>query len=627
MVPQTFRWFDCVQEVRHVVRVKTRFLRPYAALAFVLVVGALPRSASAQMNPGGPPGGQVGGDEEQKPEGAAEKAPSEAGQLPSTPYLPPYPGEKKKAFELIELDGYYRLRTDWQSNYHLGFKDLGSGTPYPEPFECHNANGTANPCGKTIGSANMRLRLEPTINLSEKVSVHTQIDVLDNLVLGSTNDGTYADGTQVPGGLPIDFLSDNQESPQAGKSSTKDSIRVKRVWGDVETPVGRLKFGRMPDHWGLGINSNGGGEDPFHEGEYCLDCDSGDTVDRVIFNAKIPGTPFTGALGIDWAAGGPSNFRLFPERYDGKDSDLTDSDDAKQYVFVISDLRTADAWKESLDAGKAAFDWGVKLTYRQQDREIRDSANPSPSVPAVGTIQNRNAYMYIPDAYFRFGVGKLNLEGEAVAVLGDVNHTTDLDTTAESTTPSNRGDNKLLQFGAVARLNYLMADDDFNLGIEVGSASGDQWESAKQGQTYYTQVPALSPDKKDENATGFVFDPNYHVDLILFRELLGAVRNATYVKPNMYYNLTSRIRFKAAAIMSFANVLVSTPGNGSLWGVELDGDLGYHNDKEGFFGGISYGVLFPLSAMDHPDSLYANVMERGTAATAQTIQMRLVLKF
>jgi uncharacterized protein (TIGR04551 family) len=593
----------------------------------VLVAVALPGLAQAQLNPGGPPGGQVGGDEEQKPEGAAEKAPSEAGQLPSTPYLPPYPGEKKKAFELIQLDGYYRLRTDWQSNYHLGFKDHGSGTPYPEPIDCHDAAGKSVGCSKTIGSANMRLRLEPTVNLSEKVALHMQIDVLDNLVLGSTNDGTYADGTQVPGGLPVDFLTDNQTSPQAGKNGVKDSIRVKRVWGDVQTPVGQLKFGRMPDHWGLGISSNGGGEDPFHEGEYCLDCDSGDTVDRVIFSAKIPGTPFTGGLGMDWAATGPTNFRLFPERYDGKEADLTDVDDATQYVFVLSDLRTADAWKEALDAGRAAFDWGVKLTYRKQDREIHDPAMPSASVPTAGHDQARNAYMYIPDAYLHFGVGKLNLEAEAVAVLGDIKHTDDLDPAFGTTTAISRGDNKLLQFGGVARINYLMADDDFNLGAEVGTASGDHWDAVKQGQTFYTQVPMLSPNKRDDSATAFLFDPNYHVDLILFRELLGTVRNATYIKPNMYYNLTSRIRFKAAAIVSFANVIVSTPGNAALWGVELDGDLGYHNDKEGFFGGISYGVLFPLSAMDHPNALFSTPEEQGSASTAQTIQMRLQLKF
>ena len=72
---------------------------------------------------------------------------------------------------------------------------------------------------------------------------------------------------------------------------------------------------------------------------------------------------------------------------------------------------------------------------------------------------------------------------------------------------------------------------------------------------------------------------------------------------------------------------VTTPGNRSLWGAELDGDLGYHNEKEGFFGGISYGVLFPLGAMDHPSALYAKGTEQGSATTAQTIQMRLVLKF
>jgi uncharacterized protein (TIGR04551 family) len=179
----------------------------------------------------------------------------------------------------------------------------------------------------------------------------------------------------------------------------------------------------------------------------------------------------------------------------------------------------------------------------------------------------------------------------------------------------------------VIKLNYLMADDEFNAGLEVGTASGDQWDGTHQGQTHYTDVPVLSPSSKDGTASAFLFDPNYHVDLILFRELLGTVRNATYIKPNIYYDLTGRIRFKAAAILSFANVPVSTPGNSSLWGVELDGDLGYHNDQEGFFAGISYGVLFPLAAMDHPETLYTDSREEGSASTAQTIQMRLALKF
>ena len=38
-------------------------------------------------------------------------------------------------------------------------------------------------------------------------------------------------------------------------------------------------------------------------------------------------------------------------------------------------------------------------------------------------------------------------------------------------------------------------------------------------------------------------------------------------------------------------------------------------------------VLFPLTAMDHPADLFTNTHEAGSAGTAQTIQMRLVLKF
>ena len=609
------------------VRVMTRFLRPHAALAFVLVA-ALPRVASAQLPAGGPPGGQVGG-EEQKPEGAAEKAPSEAGQLPSTPYLPPYPGEKKKAFELIQLDGYFRLRTDWLSNYHLGFHDTGkagaSGTPYPEPLSCAEGRVGTPSCSKTIGTANMRLRLEPTVNLSEKVALHFQVDVLDNLVLGSTNDGTFLDGTGSPSHIPVDAFSDNQVSPEAGKSSTRDSVRVKRAWGDVETPLGRLKFGRMPNHWGLGINYHGGGEDPFRDAKDCHECDydQGDTVDRVIFSAKIPGTPLSGALGMDWAATGPTTGRLFPDRYDGQEADLTNADDAKQYVFVISDLHTPDSWKEQLELGNLALDWGVMLTYRQQDWQIRQQNGTTTTDPKL-QFQDRGAYVYIPDAFLRLGWGKLTVEAEAAAVLGEIAHTDDIVAPGAVDAPQ---DQKLVQFGGVARLSYLMADDEFNVGLEVGFASGDDWDAARQGETHYTRVPQLAPSGRDDSATGFLFDPNYHVDLILFRELLGTVRNATYVKPSMYYDLTGRIRFKAAAVISFANMPVSTPGNGSLWGVELDGDLGYHNEREGFFAGLSYGVLFPLSAMDHPDDLYTDTAEQGSAGTAQTIQMRLVLKF
>jgi hypothetical protein len=72
--------------------------------------------AEAQMTPGGPMGGGMGGPTQpsgdEKKEGVAEAAPKTAGLLPTTPALPPPKGRRKR-WKLFELDGYYRLRTDW----------------------------------------------------------------------------------------------------------------------------------------------------------------------------------------------------------------------------------------------------------------------------------------------------------------------------------------------------------------------------------------------------------------------------------------------------------------------------------------------------------------------------------
>ena len=131
-------------------------------------------------------------------------------------------------------------------------------------------------CSDSVGSADMRLRLEPVINLSEQVSLHAQIDLLDNLVLGATPSSYGATGSSAG----LDVGTSGQLPPQSTSNYATDSIRVKRAWGEVIVPdLGVVRFGRMPEQWGLGMLHNGGGADPLH-GTVCLDCDSGETVDH-----------------------------------------------------------------------------------------------------------------------------------------------------------------------------------------------------------------------------------------------------------------------------------------------------------------------------------------------------------
>lgn len=602
----------------------TRRLRIPALAASLMATLLVAGTADAQIGPGPAPGPGGPGEEEKKPEGIAEEAPTVPGTLPTTPVLPA-PKARKKRFQVFELDGYFRWRGDYFKNFHLNFGDdptTGLGAPFRRPISCDVVNG---PCGDTLKSSNIRMRLEPVINLDEKASVHMQIDVLDNLVLGATPEGSFNDGTARPTNIPVDAFSGGQVDPQAGRNYLYDSIRVKRAWAEVMTPLGLLKFGRQPSHWGMGILANAGGEDPFH-GTYDLDSDYGDTADRLLFGTMIPGTEYRVAVGTDWAATGPTAAQadIFRNRYDGQPFDLDDADDVNQWLVVLARLDSPEDFQDTVDQGELALNYGTYFVYRTQGWDY----NPSlilGGAPDPAAFVRRDATAYIPDVWLRLGHKKLEFEMEGVAIIGSIGSLSDVSSTLDE-------ELKIRQFGGVAKVGYKMVDDKLRLGMELGYASGDQWDNSPAGRTNVRDARALpclglgsGVRCDDDTVSAFRFDFDYEIDLILFRELIGTVTNATYVRPTLAYDLTKSINFKFQSVISFANKPVATPGNGSMYGVEFDADLGYTN--EGFFAGIAGGVLFPLSAMDHPPELGFTGDNAGDAGNAWTLQTRLALKF
>jgi hypothetical protein len=201
-------------------------------------------TAFAQMGPGNLPGPSSPTGEEPKPEGVAEAAPKGEGVLPSTPVLPP-PKTRRKKFELFQLDGYYRLRTDWFKNFNLGFEsrtvsttegDFTGGAPFPRALGCQPTVTANQNCSDTLKSTNMRLRLEPTITLTETTSVHMQLDFLDNVVLGSTPVGSTS-GVENPGNIPLHAFAGGQAVPEQDKNSLSDALLVRRAWAEVDSPL------------------------------------------------------------------------------------------------------------------------------------------------------------------------------------------------------------------------------------------------------------------------------------------------------------------------------------------------------------------------------------------------------
>lgn len=119
----------------------------------------------------------------------------------------------------------------------------------------------------------MRLRLEPTLKVNDNLSLHTQFDILDNTVFGSSNtvqlqiqDPTVGTITLPAGAGSLSLV--------GGQAGVNGSINVRRAYMDIQTAFGKLRVGRQPSHWGLGIFQNDGNG---------ADADFGDTADRVLF--------------------------------------------------------------------------------------------------------------------------------------------------------------------------------------------------------------------------------------------------------------------------------------------------------------------------------------------------------
>jgi uncharacterized protein (TIGR04551 family) len=394
------------------------------------------------------------------------------------------------------------------------------------------------------------------------------------------------------------------------------------------TPLGQIKVGRMPSHWGLGLLANSGtcrqaakwSIDETYNPNYCLDADYGEIVDRVMFVSRIPGIGLLVAAGYDFASQGvdTSLTNRYSNYHLGQPIDLLESDDVHQAMVSVAMADKPAEVRRKLAQGKLVINYGFYGLFRRQKSGYNASAQVDPNESVgyhLSNLQGRNGWSIIPDIWFRLNWGKLQVEFEGLLVAGKVNNLEDLGRDRPLS---------IFQWGFVLRSQYKFLNDDLKVRLEIGSASGDDNMEAADGSTNYRNISVLPLNNGDKYNTMFRFDPSYYVDLLFFREIMGTVYNATYYKPSIIYDAAPTLRLRADAIFSMANEPVATPGNDRWYGVELDADAAYRNIEHGFSAGVSYGVFFPLGALNFPRNIYGVHQD---AKPAQTVQGRIVVKF
>jgi uncharacterized protein (TIGR04551 family) len=550
-----------------------------------------------------------------------------------------------RKLDLVELHGYFRVRPELLHKLDLDQPpDAGGYWLFPRPDgQFTLLSGLSG--GHSIAGTNMRFRLDPTLNISEEVRIRSQIDALDNLVWGSTPQYAYVRQDRVD----IGILGSSQIPPIAGVNSTQSNLAVKRVWGEVATPIGLLKFGRMGDQYGLGIVHNDGN---------CLDCDYGVTVDRFQFVAEpLPG--FFIVPTIDFDLEGLVSGHVSSQ---GQPYDVTNADDSHTFGIILARKDTEQKARAKIDAGGTVFNYGLFFQYRSQNYEYKQNGDTTPfteqdpyKIPAASLSRiSRSAYLFIPDIWLKLERKAFKIELEAAAYLGKAN----------GCLPYNNGTSvncdfsqqlTIAQYGGALQTEWRLIDGALKIGLEVGAASGDSapgfgnkpnrpsgqtrpgaqtsgaqfgdYEGAQYGQRPCSaSAPLNQPPCIDNDIRNFRFNQDYRIDLILWREIIGGITDALYVKPGVSYAFNDSLSVFGALIYSKALKPASTPsGTSTQLGFEINAGVRYQTD-DGFYAQLAYGILFPFDGLQYN---YASpyVGAPISPGIAQAVRAQLGIRF
>jgi uncharacterized protein (TIGR04551 family) len=451
---------------------------------------------------------------------------------------------------------------------------------------------------------------------------------------------------------PLGFFTTTQGPPTAGVNSTTNSISVQRVWGEYNTPLGQLRFGRMPGHWGLGMIENSG------DG---VDSDFQTTLDRIMFVTGIKSMDLYFGGAWDFVSTGPTNASAF-DVYGGQPYNICNLCNVNQWAAFVAHRTNPEIQKLKLSRSDLVVNGGLYTLFRSQYLDVNSTANSEIAqtadfssqtgnlTSAQQALEPRRAWAVTPDLWVQALWRKFRFEAEAATIYGQIGYSslgTDLNNPVH-----------IRQYGIATQSEFRAVEDKLDLQFGFGWASGDQ-NANNQGAGALTPAAtglhqgagALTPAatglqgefNNASNQVGdistFRFNPEYRVDLIFFRHILQQIEGAYYFRPSVDYDFLrhadgEKLGAGAAVIWSRASEFVQTPGHRRDLGVELDAQL-YYQSKDGslnddptkiggFFAMLQYGVFFPLGGLDYlPNQVAQATIPDASVSAAQTVRLFL----
>lgn len=440
----------------------------------------------------------------------------------------------------LEWSGEARLRTEWLQGVGL----VTDSTNTPLRFGLRHDGSTVDPLlsGGSVGTGDLRLRLRPVLRVAEWSEVHAQLDLADGLVLGDLS--------------REDFLARLTGDPS---QSVTSGIAVRRLWAKVRLfGLAELLVGRTPDHFGMGMLRNQGGS---LGGDYQSD------VDRVAV--------LTDLIGVHWMLARDTMASWPATRSTGEDPLQSWEDAADVIRWVVE----ASGGRKPADTQGLA--WSAAVLWQTQDRGLSLEHDVDPAGPAlvdstdclvVGTcagVVPRGASIVTSQAALDWRSGDLHFEAEGAFQYGTFERTEPLPRTDTSKT--------LVAGGLATRTTWRRGPGELKLDAGLATGEGDGGFGVLDTDNFHQPG---SSDAQRSLLTGFRFHREFRVDGLMFRDLIGAVANAWYLRPSWRHDLLptgtdTGLRVEAAVLTAGAASPDATPGGAEWLGLEPELVLDY----------------------------------------------------
>jgi uncharacterized protein (TIGR04551 family) len=231
--------------------------------------------------------------------------------------------------------------------------------------------------------------------------------------------------------------------------------------------------------------------------------------------------------------------------------------------------------------------------------------------------------------------GRWRIEAEAVGVGGHIGEAFKYGPDPEDSTrliATSLGRVLLREWGATLVTEYKALPNKVTLGAELGLASGDsapgfgvdssRTATDTSGNAMlppYGSIDGPQYGQPGDNAIrNYRFNPGYRVDLILWRQIIGQVTDAWYLKPKIRWDILPGLAFDGSIIYSqmltnsgpdatavdattAAGGYTLAKGGSKALGAEVDGKLTLDSGN-GFAAWTEIGLLQPFSGLG-PGSL------------------------